>query len=154
MPSIAVVMLTVLVWHYSQDNIRLRMMLTEMREGQMCLPQRFPALSGSMMMRWMWRTNCAMRVVVCPYRAPCYTTARGDVWHINRNCSSLRTALITKRRPCMICTDRRTTPHCFDGNGTTLVTDLEHFIEEANALVWKTFSAMWVALHATFSCFT
>ena len=73
--------------------------------------------------------------VMCPFRVPMYTTNRGTVWHMNRNCSSLRTALVTERRPCMICTDRRTTPHCYDGNGTTLVTDLEAFIEDANSLV-------------------
>ena len=71
---------------------------------------------------------------MCPYREPIYTTARGEVWHTNRNCGSLRTAIAAERRPCMICTDRRTTPHYFDGSGSTLLTELEHFVEEANAL--------------------
>jgi len=35
----------------------------------------------------------------------------------------------------MLCTDRRTTPHSYGGNGTTLVTDLESYIEDTNALV-------------------
>ena len=30
---------------------------------------------------------------LCPYRVPIYTTARGEVWHLNRNCNSLRHAI-------------------------------------------------------------
>ena len=72
---------------------------------------------------------------MCPYRVPIYTTARGEVWHLNRNCSSLRTAIAAERRPCRLCSDRRVTPHYFDGSGTTLLTELEHFVEEANSLI-------------------
>ena len=51
---IAVVVLSVLVWHYRQDNARLRRTLNEIEAGQMSLPWRSLAWSESMMMQWKW----------------------------------------------------------------------------------------------------